>query len=100
MEPAGPTRRDIIRMKLDGLRPLVQARLGLGEWPGDWAVAGQILENAYFNFQRAKSGEQLFGITLFGERVNGTGIDENPLVAIFRAFLLQKMEEDELSLGL
>ncbi len=92
-----PTRRDIIRMKLDGLRPLVQARLGLEEWPGDWPAAGQILENAYFNFQRAKSGEQLFGITLFGERVNGTGIDENALVAIFRAFLLQKMEEDELS---
>lgn len=95
-----PTRRDIIRMKLDGLRPLVQARLALEEWPGDWSAAGQILDNAYFNFQRAKSGEQLFGITLFGERVNGTGIDENALVAIFRAFLLQKMEEDELSLHL
>jgi len=100
MEPIEPTRRDIIRMKLDGLRPLVQARMGLDEWPGDWAVAGQILENAYFNFQRAKSGEQLFGISLFGERVNGTGIDENPLVAIFRAYLLQKMEEDELRRGL
>ncbi len=96
MEPIEPTRRDIIRMKLEGLRPLVQARMGLDEWPGDWAAAGQILENAYFNFQRAKSGEQLFGISLFGERVNGTGIDENPLVAIFRAYLLQKMEEDEL----
>lgn len=100
MEPIEPTRRDIIRMKLEGLRPLVQARMGLDEWPGDWAAAGQILENAYFNFQRAKSGEQLFGISLFGERVNGTGIDENPLVAIFRAYLLQKMEEDELSRGL
>lgn len=100
MEPIEPTRRDIIRMKIEGLRPLVQARMGLDEWPGDWAAAGQILENAYFNFQRAKSGEQLFGISLFGERVNGTGIDENPLVAIFRAYLLQKMEEDELSRGL
>ncbi len=99
MEPIEPTRRDIIRMKLDGLRPLVQARMGLDEWPGDWAAAGQILENAFFNFQRAKSGEQLFGISLFGERVNGTGIDENPLVAIFRAYLLQKMEEEELSRG-
>lgn len=92
-----PTRRDIIRMKIDDLRLLVQARLGLDEWPGDWPAAGQILEDAYFNFQRAKSGEQLFGITLFGERVNGTGIDESALVAIFRAYLLQKMEEDELS---
>jgi hypothetical protein len=100
MEPIEPTRRDVLRMKLDGLRPLVQARLGLDEWPGDWAAAGQILENAYFNFQRAKSGEQLFGISLFGERVNGTGIDENPLVAIFRAYVLQKMEEDELRRGL
>ncbi len=100
MQPVGPTRRDVIMMKLEGLRPLVQARLGLEEWPGDWIVAGQILENAYFNFQRARSGEQLFGITLFGERVNGTGIDENALVAIFRAYLLQKMEEDELHLGL
>ncbi len=95
-----PTRRDLIRMKIDDLRPLVQARLALEEWPGDWAVAGQILENAYFNFQRAKSGEQLFGITLFGERVNGTGIDENGVVAIFRAYLQQKMEEDELNLNL
>jgi hypothetical protein len=100
MEPIEPTRRDIIRITLDRLRPLVQARMGLDEWPGDWAAAGQILENAYFNFQRAKSGEQLFGISLFGDRVNGTGIDENPLVAIFRAYLLQKMEEDELSRGL
>ncbi len=95
-----PTRRELIRMKIDDLRPLVQARLELEEWPGDWAVAGQILENAYFNFQRAKSGEQLFGITLFGERVNGTGIDENAIVAIFRAYLQQKMEEDELNLNL
>ncbi len=95
-----PTRRELIRMKIDDLRPLVQARLGLEEWPGDWVVAGQILENAYFNFQRAKSGEQLFGITLFGERVNGTGIDENAVVAIFRAYLQQKMEEDELNLNL
>ncbi len=95
-----PTRRELIRMKIDDLRPLVQARLDLEEWPGDWAVAGQILENAYFNFQRAKSGEQLFGITLFGERVNGTGIDENAIVAIFRAYLQQKMEEDELSQNL
>ncbi len=95
-----PTRQELIRMKIDDLRPLVQARLDLNEWPGDWAVAGQILEDAYFNFQRAKSGEQLFGITLFGERVNGTGIDENAVVAIFRAFLQQKMEEDELSQNL
>jgi hypothetical protein len=100
MEPIGPTRHEIILMKLDGLRPLVQVRLGLEEWPGDWAAAGQILDNAYFNFQRAKSGEQLFGITLFGERVNGTGIDETALVAIFRAYLLQRMEEDEINLGL
>jgi hypothetical protein len=95
-----PTRQEVIRMKLDGLRPLVQARLGLEEWPGDWAAAGQILEDAYFNFQRARSGEQLFGITLFGDRVNGTGIDENALAAIFRAFLFQKMEEDELNRNL
>lgn len=100
MQPVGPTRREVIMMKLEGLRTLVQARLGLEVWPGDWVVAGQILEDAYFNFQRAKSGEQLFGITLFGERVNGTGIDENALAAIFRAYLLQKMEEDELHLGL
>ncbi len=100
MEPIGPTRRDVIRMNIDGLRPLVQARLGLADWPGDWPAAGMILEDAYFNFQRAKSGEQLYGITLFGERVNGTGIDENALVAIFRAYLLQKMEEDELNMGL
>ncbi len=99
IEPIGPTRREVIRMKLDGLRPLVQERLGLDEWPGDWAAAGQILESAFFNFQRGRSGEQLFGIPLFGERVNGTGIDENALVAIFRAYLLQKMEEDELNLG-
>lgn len=87
-------------MKLDGLRPLVQARLELTEWPGDWAAAGQILEGAYFNFQRASSGQQLFGITLFGQRVNGTGIDENALTAIFRAYLLMRSEEDELRGGL
>lgn len=94
-----PTRQQILHMALDDLRPFVQARMSLQEWPGDWLVIGQILENAYFNFQRSSSGAQLFGITLFGARVNGTGIDENPLTAVFRAFLLQKMEEDELSGG-
>jgi hypothetical protein len=83
-------------MKLDALRPLVQAMLELADWPGDWEAAGSILYSAYFNFQRARSGEELYGITLFGERVNGTGIDEDPLVAIFRAYLLMRMEEAEL----
>ncbi len=92
-----PTRQEILRMKLDDLRPLVQARMELEDWPGDWPVAGQILERSYFNFQRSSTGEQLYGITLFGRRVNGTGIDENPLVAIFRAYLLQRLEEDELA---
>lgn len=93
---AGPTRQDILHMKLEDLRPLVQIRLGLDDWPDDWIIAGAILENGYFNFQRANTGAQLFGITLFGPRVTGSGIDENPLVAIFRAFLLLQMEEDEL----
>jgi hypothetical protein len=91
-----PTRLEILRMGLDGLRPLVQGRLALDEWSGDWSVAGSILETAYFNFQRADTGAQLFGITLFGRRVTGSGIDENALVAIFRAYLLLRMEEDEL----
>lgn len=84
-------------MTLDGLRPLVQSWLALDEWPGDWPVAGLILESSYFNFQRANTGQQLFGITLFGSRVTGSGIDENALVAIFRAYLLMAMEEDELA---
>lgn len=92
----GPTRQEILRMKLEDLRQLVQAELELEEWPGDWTAAGQILEASYFNFQRANTGEQLYGITLFGERVNGTGIDENALSAIFRAFLLMRQEENEL----
>lgn len=83
-------------MDLDGLRPFVQARLDLEEWPGDWPAAGTILENGYFNFQRADTGAQLFGITLFGRRVTGSGIDESALVAIFRAYVLMRMEEDEL----
>ena len=91
-----PTRQEILRMQLDGLRPLVQSRLALEQWPGDWLVAGSILENAFFNFQRADTGAQLFGITLFGRRVTGSGIDESALVAIFRAYLLLRMEEDEL----
>jgi len=86
-------------MKLEDLVLLVQRVLELEEWPGDWEAAGMILSNSYFNFQRAQSGEQLFGITLFGERVNGTGIDENPLVAIFRAYLLMWLDERELRDG-
>lgn len=92
----GPTRQEILHMSLEDLRPLVQARLGLDEWREDWVVAGSILEDAYFNFQRTNTGAQLFGITLFGRRATGSGIDENPLVAIFRAYLLLAMEEDEL----
>jgi hypothetical protein len=91
-----PSRQDIYHMSLDALRALIQQRLGLEPWPGDWYVAGTILEEGYFNFQRANTGQQLFGITLFGQRVTGSGIDENPLVAIFRAYLLMLMEEDEL----
>jgi hypothetical protein len=83
-------------MPLEKLRPLVQSRLGLEDWPGDWLIAGSIIENAFFNFQRADTGAQLFGITLFGKRVTGSGIDENALVAIFRAYLLLRMEEDAL----
>ena len=92
----GPTRQEVLRMKLDQLRPLVQRALAIDDWPGDWEVAGSILENGYFNFQRANTGEQLFGITLFGQRANGTGIDEDPLVAIFKAYILLFMEESEL----
>ncbi len=90
------TRQEILRMKLDNLRPLLQAELGITDWPGDWEVAGEILEHTFFNFQRASSGQHLFGITLFGEHVNGTGIDENALVAIFRAYLLMMQEEHEM----
>lgn len=93
---ADPTRQEILKMNLEGLRPFVQAQLDVDEWPGDWAAAGLILEQSYFNFQRAKSGEQLFGITLFGERATGSGIDESALVAIFRAYLLMRQEDDEL----
>lgn len=93
------TRQEVLRMKLDGLRPLMQEQLGLDEWPGDWAAAGSILEKSFFNFQRSSTGAQLYGITLFGERVNGTGIDENPLICIFRAYLLMKLEEAELGGG-
>jgi hypothetical protein len=83
-------------MNLDGLRPLVQARMALDPWPGDWQAAGIILEDSFFNFQRADTGAQLFGITLFGRRNTGSGIDENPLVAIFRAYILLRKEEEEL----
>lgn len=91
-----PTRQEILKMQLDGLRPLLEAELGIEEWPSDWEVAGKILEHTFFNFQRASTGEHLFGITLFGEHVNGTGIDENPLVAIFRAYILMMQDEHEL----
>jgi hypothetical protein len=92
-----PSRQEVLKMHLEALRPVVQALLDLEDWPGDWVVAGQILEQSYFNFQRAMSGAELFGITLFGRRVNGTGIDENPLIAIFRAYVLMRLEEEELS---
>lgn len=84
-------------MKRDELRPFVQARMELDEWPGDWNVAGQILDSSFFNFQRSQSGAQLYGITLFGKRVTGSGIDEDAVTAIFRAFLLERMEADELT---
>ncbi len=84
-------------MKRDELRPFVQARMELDEWPGDWNIAGQILDSSFFNFQRSQSGAQLYGITLFGKRVTGSGIDEDAVTAIFRAFLLERMEADELT---
>ncbi len=65
---------------------------GLGGRRGD---PGRLV----FNFQRADTGEQLFGITLFGHRVTGSGIDENALVAIFRAYILLRMEEEQLTRG-
>ncbi|MBE0697633.1 MAG: hypothetical protein IH586_11990 [Anaerolineaceae bacterium] len=91
-----PSRQELLRMRLESLRLVVQSFLGLEDWPGDWTVAGQILEQSYFNFQRARSGAELYGITLFGAQVNGTGIDEDPLVAIFRAYVLMRFEEAEL----
>lgn len=83
-------------MPLDELRPLVQNLRQMGEWPADWVVAGEILSESYFNFQRARGGAALFGITLFGARANGTGIDEDPLAAVFRAYLLMRLEEQGL----
>ncbi len=92
-----PSQPEVLRMSLDRLRPLVQAWLGVQEWPGDWPAAGQILGNSYFNFQRSRGRAELYGITLFGSQVNGTGIDEDPLVCIFRAYVLMRLEEIELS---
>jgi hypothetical protein len=91
-----PSRQQILRMPLEDLRPLVQVFLEMEDWTDDWVAAGHILEDSYFNFQRSRSGAELYGITLFGSQVNGTGIDENPLVAIFRAYVLMRLEEIEL----
>jgi hypothetical protein len=90
------SRAEINRMKMDELRPLVQTLLQVADWPGDWDAAGQILADCYFNFQRANTGERLFGITLFGEYATGSGIDEDPLVAIYRAYVLMRLEDADL----
>jgi hypothetical protein len=83
-------------MNLDQLRPLVEYLLQVDPWPGDWPAAGIILETGYFNFQRANTGPRLYGITLFGERATGSGIDEDALTAIFRAYILMRAEDEEL----
>jgi hypothetical protein len=90
------SRAEINRMSLDELRPLVQTLMQVADWPGDWDAAGTIFSDYYFNFQRSNSGAQLYGITLFGDLVTGSGIDEAPLVAIFRAYVSLRLEDADL----
>jgi hypothetical protein len=90
------SRAELNKMSLDELRPLVQTLMQVADWPGDWDAAGTILTDHYFNFQRANTGARLYGITLFGDLVTGSGIDDNPLVAIFRAYISMRLEEADL----
>ncbi len=83
---------DIPKMTLSELRPLVQRAMKLEEWPvSDWIVVGMIFDQTNIHVDRASFPPQIFQV-IVSSKVSGhglgTGIDADPVVAIFRAYLI------------
>ncbi len=83
-------------LPLDDLRPLVMRALEIKDWPGDWNAAGLVFER-YEVESRVNQINLLYTFTVWGpkNRVNGVGIDKNPLTAIFRAVVIMRWNQAE-----
>lgn len=85
---------EVPHLPLEALRPIVQRALQLDEWPGDWSAAGMIIERHPTDFYRViLTGHH--SALVWGDGVNASGHDSNPLVAIFRAYILMRTKQIE-----
>ncbi len=84
---------EISLLTIEQLRPLVQQALEVGEWPGDWPAAGLILERT--QYQISKSSFNVCMVTIMSLGAIASGIEKNPVTAIFRAFLGWKTQVDK-----
>jgi hypothetical protein len=82
---------EIPNLNIDELRPVVQRVLQLPEWPGDWNAAGLLFERYHITFESREiypTGGRWYGALVIGDCATGNAHDADPLVALFRAFLL------------
>ena len=87
---------EIPTLSLADLRPIAQRALQLSEWPGDWPAAGLIFHQCEVQTSRMPAPPHTYTAIIMGLGIAGgiaTGIDADPLVAIFRAFILWKAQE-------
>jgi hypothetical protein len=93
------TIREIPTLSLDQLRPIAQRALALPEWPGDWPAAGIIFDQCCVQTTRMSAAPHVYEAIVMGLEVAGgiaTGVDLDPLVAIFRAYILWKAQRKNL----
>jgi hypothetical protein len=83
--------RKIEKMTLEELWSLVQKELELEEWPAsDWQAVEMILEKTTIRMDSTMSVTSWYSVVIMGIwTANGTGSghDQSPIVAIFRAYL-------------
>jgi hypothetical protein len=90
---------EIPTLPLDQLRPIVQRGLGLSEWPGDWPAAGMIFNQCCVQTSRQDAPPNTYSILVMGIGVAGgiaSGIDPDPLVALFRAYIAWRAQRNNL----
>ncbi len=82
-------------MPLAELRPILQRALALPDWPGDWPAAGIIFNQCCVQTTRMSAAPHVYEAIVMGLEVAGgiaAGIDLDPLVAIFRAYIIWKAQ--------
>ncbi len=87
------TLTEVHALALADLRPIVQRALDLPEWPGDWPAVGLIFQQVSIALNSASFPPFAYSAVITGRHAApglGSAADCDPLVAIFRAFIIWK----------